>query len=71
MIYQNSLFTCERSKNIINNLLNEICTKTDIPIEQYEDWLTQEVGMKQEEINELKSDCLFPEPSISIQDLEH
>lgn len=51
-----------REKIIINNILAEICDKTDIQKDQYESWLKLEVGMTEEEINELKADGLFPEP---------
>ena len=64
-----SNFTSERSKQLINNLLYEICSKTDLPIEQYEDWLVDEVGFSQKEISELKEANCFPEPEIYSYDL--
>ena len=48
-----------RGQIIINNLLAEICLKTDIKKDQYESWLINEVGLTKAEIKELKeADCL-------------
>ena len=53
-----------RSKQIINNLLYEICSKTELPQEQYEMWLKTEIGITDKELNELaESDCL-PQPNM-------
>lgn len=55
----------ERRNLLIHNILCEICDKTDIPKEQYEPWLKLEVGMREDEIEELKALELFPEPIAS------
>ena len=53
-----------RSKILIGNLLNEIADKVwEAPAEQFEPWLIEEVGFTREEIEELKADGLFHEPS--------
>lgn len=52
----------KRSGILINNLLSEICTKTDIPKNQYKSWLIQEVGFTEEELNELEVNDLLPYP---------
>lgn len=51
-----------RMEILINNLLSEICTKTEIPDSQYESWLRCEVGMTDDEMSYLKEKGLFPRP---------
>lgn len=51
-----------RMEILINNLLSEICTKTEIPDSQYESWLRCEVGMTDDEMSYLKERGLFPRP---------
>lgn len=67
---EKSQMTTERAKMLINNLLSEICDKTDIPASQYKSWLTQEVGMTQEEISELSDDGLLPCPDKDAMQIE-
>lgn len=51
-----------RNEILINNLLSAICDFTEIKKEQYEDWLTMEMGFKKEEIERLKNIDCFPVP---------
>ena len=53
-----------RSKQIINNLLYELCRTTEISQEQYEMWLKTEVGITDKEIQELKGSDCYQEPSM-------
>lgn len=52
----------DRSQILINNLLSEICSKTDIPREQYRAWLLCEVGFTEEELFELEENGCIPWP---------
>lgn len=53
-----------RAKVLIGNLLSEISEKVwEAPVEQFEEWLTEEVGFTKNEIEELKADGLFHEPA--------
>ena len=52
----------ERTMILINNLLSEICKKTDIIEEQYEDWLIQEVGFTEDELSDLEYNGYLPRP---------
>ena len=51
-----------RNEILINNLLDTICECTDITKEQYEGWLTLEVGFAKEEIEHFKNIDCFPVP---------
>lgn len=64
-IYGNRVTAAIPSENmiLINNLLNAIVKCTNIPKEQYEDWLKQEIGMDDRKIAELKRFQCFPEPA--------
>lgn len=52
----------KRCKELINNILSDICNVTDIPKGQYIPWLKSEVGMTESEIKELKTEGLLPMP---------
>jgi len=54
----------KRAKVLIGNLLNEICDKVwSAPSEDFEPWLTEEVGFTREEIEELREEGHFHEPA--------
>ena len=52
----------DRKDIIINNLLSEICSKTDIPREDYLPWLRTEIGLSDEDIDDLINEGCLPFP---------
>lgn len=52
----------DRKDIIINNLLSEICEKTEITSDEYKPWLMLEVGLTEAEIKELEQKECFPTP---------
>ncbi len=46
----------ERSKTIVNNMVIKLLDEADFPKDQLEDWLTTEIGVTPEELEELKND---------------
>ena len=62
-----SIVEPDRKNVLINNLLSEICNKTDIPKDQYIPWLKEEVGFTEKELNDLKDNGLLPEPEEPME----
>lgn len=55
--------TATREEQIINNILAEVCKCCDIPEEQYIPWLTEEIGLTEEEIGRLQAVNCLPMPA--------
>lgn len=52
----------ERAKQLINNILVEICNTSDMDKKTYYNWLTMEVGFSQQEIEDMAAENLMPFP---------
>ena len=53
--------TTDRAQIIINNLLSEITSKIPMSQETYMSWLKTEIGITQDEINEMTEKSYLPE----------
>ena len=58
------------AKVLINNILAEVSTAWEDNKQGYIDWLKVDIGMTDKEIDELKEDNLFPEPTEIEQEMD-
>ena len=54
--------TPTRNEIIINNILSQVCSFTEMPEDQYLPWLKLEIGLSDEEIDHLKEVNCLPMP---------